>query len=308
MYLRPLSQQTKPYKVLIEMFLSPGDSLVLSQSIRSLHLQYPGEYLTDVAVHKRELFDHNPDITRLAAGSSFVVRMQNQFHLANERPIHFAQTHADWLGQMLGIPLTIQIPTPVVYVPDRERTWTPPWPSPFVLISSGGKEDMPVKAMGTYLAQQVAGHLTAKGFTVVQVGLREHSHRPLKGVVDMIGRTSIRDLVKLAYHSAGGVGGVTLLQHVYAALGKPYVCVNSREPRWFVNYPKQEMISPIGSLPCCSEGACWRNGLTPESLNPCALPVIQPDGETVPRCVQIMGDTRAVEVAIDRLFCSSPTN
>ena len=37
-----------PKNLLFKNFLSPGDILMLTAAVRDLHLQYPGDFITDV--------------------------------------------------------------------------------------------------------------------------------------------------------------------------------------------------------------------------------------------------------------------
>ena len=55
----------------------------------------------------------------------------------------------------------------------------------------------------------------------VQVGEKGHYHPPLKGVLDMRGKTTLRDLIRLMYHADGVVCPVTLHMHLAAAVPLP---------------------------------------------------------------------------------------
>ena len=55
----------------------------------------------------------------------------------------------------------------------------------------------------------------------VQVGQNGHHHPKLKGVIDLRGRTSLRELVRLVYHAQGVVCSVTALMHLAAAVKVP---------------------------------------------------------------------------------------
>ena len=122
-------------------------------------------------------------------------------------------------------------------------------------------------------------------------------------IVDMLGKTDQRQLIQLAYHSVGGIGPTTFLQHIYAAFEKPYVCVlGGREPVSWVQYPAQTTLHSIGSLDCCSTRACWKSRTVKlddgknDSL--CSQPVLA-DGVYSPRCMSII-KPEEVAYAIER--------
>ena len=57
----------------------------------------------------------------------------------------------------------------------------------------------------------------------MQVGAKEHDHPKLDGAIDLRNKTDHRQLIRLAWHSCGGLGPVTYLQHLCAAWEKRFV-------------------------------------------------------------------------------------
>ncbi|RPJ72406.1 MAG: ADP-heptose--LPS heptosyltransferase, partial [Acidobacteria bacterium] len=106
----------------------------------------------------------------------------------------------------------------------------------------------------------------------VQVGEAGHHHPPLRGAVDLRGRTDLRQLVRLVYHSEGVLSPVSLLMHLAAAVetpaGRPrnrpcVVVAGGREPPHFTAYPHHQFIHTVGALPCCANGGCWKSRTVP---------------------------------------------
>jgi len=98
----------------------------------------------------------------------------------------------------------------------------------------------------------------------VQVGLDSDLHKPLRGTVNLIGKTSIRALLRLVYHCQGVVSGVSFLMHAAAAFEKPSVVVaGGREPRLWNSYPCSTLLANVGSLDCCATGGCWKSRVVP---------------------------------------------
>jgi hypothetical protein len=106
----------------------------------------------------------------------------------------------------------------------------------------------------------------------VQVGEEKHWHPPLKGVLDLRGKTQLRQLVRLVYHSQGVLCPVTLLMHLAAAVevkgGRPknracVVVAGGREPAQWEAYPHHQFIHMNGALFCCDNGGCWKSRTVP---------------------------------------------
>jgi hypothetical protein len=103
----------------------------------------------------------------------------------------------------------------------------------------------------------------------------------LKNVINFVGKTDARQLVRLAWHAQGGLGPITFLQHLCAAFEKPYVAlVGGREPVGWVQYPLQTTLHTLGKLPCCRAKACWRSRVVvlgdgaEQDRSLCELPVL----------------------------------
>ena len=101
----------------------------------------------------------------------------------------------------------------------------------------------------------------------VQVGEAGHHHPALRGVLDLRGKTTLRQLVRLVHHAQGVLGPVTLLMHLAAAVevgpgmprNRPYVVVaGGREPAQWEAYPHHQYIHMNGALRCCDHGGCWK--------------------------------------------------
>ena len=88
---------------------------------------------------------------------------------------------------------------------------------PFWIITSGGKYDFTNKWWDPTRYQEVVDHFKGK-ILFVQVGKLDHHHPPLEGVLNLLGKTSLRELVRLVYHSQGVLCPVTLLMHLAAAV------------------------------------------------------------------------------------------
>lgn len=130
--------------------------------------------------------------------------------------------------------------------------------------------------------------------TFVQVGLPKDNRIRLHGdnVIDMIGRTKVRELFCLVYQAAGCISLISSLMHVAAAFGKPCVVLaGAREPTTFEAYPNHRYLHRVGCLRCAAQQACWHN-----SIGACEDVI---DG--VARCMHMI-DTSEVTAAVESYY------
>jgi ADP-heptose:LPS heptosyltransferase len=142
---------------------------------------------------------------------------------------------------------------------------------PFWIIVGGGKYDFTIKWWHFRRWQAVVDHFQGK-ILFVQVGETDHYHPPLSGVIDLRGKTTLRELVRLVYHAQGVLCPVTLHMHLAAAVeckpggskSRPCVVVaGGREAPHWEAYPTHQFIHTVGALPCCAQGGCWRSRIAP---------------------------------------------
>lgn len=296
-----------PKKLMLFSKLCPGDILTLTAAVESLHSTYPGEFLTDVRTTCREIWNENPHLTQIADDDSEARRIECQYpaiNHSNQRAVCFLSGYTSHLGEKLGRPLSLTTNRPHLYLSDDEKNWvnqirehhTHGRDVPFWVVNAGTKSDYPAKQWPVEFFQEVIDRTQGR-IRWAQIGecSDSHFHPDLRGVFDLRGQTDLRQLIRLVYHARGGLGGVTLLQHLCAAWQKPYVCLlGGREPVTWTTYPLQTTLHTIGSyqLPCCRLGGCWKSRVVPlddgdsknESL--CDRPVVgltRPVGECMTR-------------------------
>jgi ADP-heptose:LPS heptosyltransferase len=273
-------KETAPQKLILENYQSPGDIVMLTAAVRDLHLLYPGRYLTDVRTSSPGLWEQNPFITPLDESDPDVRCIPMNYpliHQSNTLPYHFIHGFIQYLNFQLG---TAIYPTAFkgdIHLSEQEMSWISQVQEitgndkPFWIIVSGGKYDFTCKWWDASRCQQVVDHFLGK-IQFVQVGELVHNHPPLNNVIDLRGKTDMRQLVRLVYHSAGIVCPVTLLMHLAAAVpmnnGSPrlrpcVVIAGGREPVQWEAYPGHQFLHTIGALPCCATGGCWRSRVLP---------------------------------------------
>jgi len=299
----------KARAIILRNHLSPGDVLVMSAAIHSLHKAHPGKFVTAVETTANQLYEHNPDVVSIERarelGGEMIETHYPAIQQCNERGITFMQAYCEFFSSALGVHVPLLTNRPHVYLSSRERTWMDQThevtgrKQRFWIVNAGRKADFTTKHWSTEAYQRVIDALRGR-VVFVQVGAADHYHKPLRNVINLVGKTDIRQLVRLTWHADGVLCGVTLMQHLAAALQKPSVVVmGGREPVLWNSYSRQQLLHTVGSLSCCKSGGCWRSrteklgdgGEQDNSL--CENPII--GEEVTPRCMTLIKPHEVVE-------------
>jgi ADP-heptose:LPS heptosyltransferase/SAM-dependent methyltransferase len=298
-------------RLLLRSFQSPGDIVMLTAAVRDLHRAHPGRFQTDVRTSADELWQHNPHLVKMKEGDQGVEVIDMHYpliHQSNHLPFHFIHAYAQYLGQQLSVPVPVSEFRGDVRLSDEEKALPCPGadlgiPERFWIIVSGGKRDFTAKWWNPASFQQVVDHFQGR-ITFVQTGEQGHWHTPLKGVVNLIGKTKIREFVRLMYHADGVVCPVTFAMHLAAALEtkqgrakhRPCVVVaGGREPSHWEAYTHHQYISTNGMLSCCLDGGCWKSrcqlvgdGDAKDRHDLCTSPVQVSPELRIPQCMDMI--------------------
>ncbi len=267
-------------KVVFTNFQGAGDILMLTAAIRDLHECHPDKFITDVRTSHPELWENNPYLTPLADDDPEVEVIPCHYPLiqhSNERPVHFLQGFTDYIGERLNVRIVPLQFKGDIYLTDTERAHPSPveehfaYSGPYWIVIAGGKLDYTIKWWSRDRFQAIINHFQPE-IRFVQVGAAEHCHSGLEKVFDLRGKTSLRDLIRLVYHSAGVLCPVTFLMHLAAAVEMPgedwparpcVVVAGGREPPHWEAYPTHQFVHTVGALDCCRTGGCWRSRTVP---------------------------------------------
>lgn len=309
-----MSQRTVR-KLILKNFLSPGDTLMLTAAVRDLHLTHPGVFQTDVRTPSPALWEHSPHLTPLQEdeeGVEVIDCLYPLIHQSNQRPYHFIHGFRLFLEEKLGVPIHPHAFKGDIHLTKQEKLWMSQvdeitgklW-TPFWIIVSGGKRDFTAKWWDPERCQAVVDHFKGR-ILFVQCGAGgsdHHVHPPLEGAINLVGKTNLRQMVRLMYHACGVVCPVTMFMHLAAAVetkpgrarNRPCVVVaGGREPSHWEAYPHHTYLHTNGALPCCDNGGCWKSRVIPlhdddkkdESL--CRFPMVTDSGRVLPRCLDMI--------------------
>jgi len=296
-------------RVIFENRQCPGDQTMLTATVRDLDVAHPRQFQIDVRTSCPAIWENNPRITRLSEAERGVEVIPMHYplvHESNQRPFHFVHGFTQFAEKQLGVAIPVTQFHGEIFLTDEER-WSPlpghDLPDRFWIVVAGGKYDFTAKWWNPANYQKVVDHYRNK-IAFVQCGEAGHWHPPLEGVINLVGKTSLREFIRLMHHAEGVVCPVTFAMHLAPAVetraGRPKVrpCVviaGGREPPHWEAYPQHQYISTVGALSCCLEGGCWKSrcqkvgdGDEKDRRNLCEQPVqITPD-LWIPRCLEMI--------------------
>lgn len=305
-----------PEQLYIRNTLSPGDYIVLSAAVRDLHKNYPGRFQTMVEVPQPAIYANNPYVTHfgMRPGIRSITASYHKglwsVHKSNQQPAHFLWGFIGDLNLELKLNIKLTDFRPDLYLTEEEKK-TPLVPKPYWVFASGGKTDFTAKWWDPTWWQTVVDRMK-EWVTMVQVGGGSHQHPPVKGVYDLVNKTSFRDLMRLIYHAEGVLCIVTCFMHIAAAFNKPCVVVAGGREGWQWeayddanrlnnmrlgnaswspppndNFIPHKFLHTIGQLDCCKSGGCWCSKVAPGGGKSCSKTTSQ-HGRLLPRCMQMI--------------------
>jgi len=300
---------------------------MLTAAVRDLHVSHPGKYQTDVDTPFPQLWENNPYITKLSrdAPDVTVIRMNYPIiHESNEGPYHFIHGFRVYLQEVLGVRIK---PTKFwgdLHFTGDELRWISMvhqhftgWDTPFWLICTGGKLDYTAKWWIPEYAQEVVDHFRDKiQFVQFGGGGKNDCHPPLRGVINLVGRTGLRMFIRLRYHASGVICPVTFAMHLAAAVpqkpGHPkkkacVVTAGGREPSNFTAYTNHVYLHANGQMPCCDNGGCWKSRISPlndgdEKDKSACIFTVPFNGRLVQRCMRDLVTSKDVIRAVERYY------
>jgi len=275
-------------------------------AIHSICEQYPNQYQFSVQSCCSDIFHFHPNVTRLMQKPDRIIEMHYPtIHKCSQWDVRYLSGYVEYLGEQLNLKLRTSCNRPHIYFSQDELSRAKQVTGEYAVICSSFKDDYQTKNWGFDNWQAVVDWvIKEKGIKVVQVGEQHHNCKLLKGAVNLIGRTNIRQLFLLAKYAKFGLGHESFLHHVFAAVndGTPFVCVSSGwNPSKWASYPGPETyITKQGSLTCCKAKGCFKARFAPRNKDDksvCERPT-KVGLETVGECMKMVSVdevTRAIQ-------------
>jgi len=255
-------------KIILKQDQSPGDILTMTRAVVDLKQSHT-DFEIDVKTPCPEIWENCPYLTPLKESESEVFNIRydgiNRSGWSGE---HFTDAFREDIEKKLDIKIKKTGIKPDIWLSDREKGWINQieqdfgWHGGFWLLNAGYKPDNELKF---YHRWQEFVDLFNEHFggavRIAQIGHKDHGHAGLKGVYDLLGKTDLRQLIRLAYWSHGTIGPISLQVVLAAAFEKPHVVVAGGKEgvRWHV-YNNGRYLHTNGALKCCSWDGCWKGG------------------------------------------------
>lgn len=282
-----------------------GDEVVYTGVVRELKRETGWNFR--IKTSRPELWKYHDGIVGIDASGDedcFIEKHHcPSYYMANQTPSHYLEQYLGNMRSVLGLTGPYRISRFAGEVnPSPEEMLTPPFDLPprYWIIAAGWKPGVPAKAWPTACYQQVVDELRGR-ISFVQSGVRTNWHPPLRGVCNVMGMTSIRQLIHLVYHAEGIVCPITSIMHMAAAVPaspksgfslRPCVVIaGGREAPQYIAYPMHRVLSMVGQLECCAKGGCGKSRF---GEGQCPHPV-RFSGNEVPKCMTLIKPADVVQ-------------
>jgi ADP-heptose:LPS heptosyltransferase len=286
-----------PRKVILSQSQSPGDVLTFTGAVRDLKLSHP-DMLIDVRSPCPEIFENNPHITQLDGKDPEVEFFEIGYPTINEsgwRNHHFSDAFRMEIEAKLGVKIEKTSSLPDLHISEVEKRWTNQvamsfqYPGKFWLLNAGSKVDCELKQYPPEGYQKVVDLLRDK-IQFVQIGHKDHIHPKLEGVYSLVGKTDLRQLIRLMWWAEGTLGPISFQMVLAAAFQKPAVVIaGGKESVHWQAFLNHRFLYTNGALKCCPWDGCWK-GMYKECTNRVA---------GIPRCYALIRPedvARAIEI------------
>ena len=309
---------TQPRQILLIHQRAPGDTVVMTALVRDIAAAYPGKFRIAVQTNAQELWKHNPHIVPAPPKPVGWEHIQLDYGAGitdqKYEPVHFlSYFHRDF-ERKAKVRVPVGLPYPDLHLgPDEQQ---PLIQGRYWVLLAGGKRDFTTKIWEAEKFQAVVRDLRLLGLRVVQVGGR-HAHHiqpALTDVLDWVGKTSLREMMRIIRHADGVICPITCAMHMAAAFQRPCVTLaGGREAWWWEAYVRQNKGLPhadqlavphkylhtIGLLGCCETHGCWRNKVVKinNDKSLCFQPVYKVR-QTVPKCLDLITASHVVEAVM----------
>ena len=290
----------KKRKVILKQAQSPGDILVFTKSLADLKESYQS-WEIDVRSPAGEIWQNNPRLTPLKEDDPEVEVFNIGYPEINDsgwNGLHFSDAFRHDLEKQLGVPIKKTGIRPELWISDEEKSWWNQvhcefgWDGPFWLFNAGRKQDNELKQY--HRPQEVVDLFNEKfqgKVKIVTIGHKDHIHPQLNGVLNLVGKTDLRQLIRLGYWSDGTVGPISFQFVMAAAFEKPAVCIaGGKEGSRWQGYNWIRFLDNVGCCPKAIADGCWLGG----AKGTCPY-LVEANGQKVPNCFEMIKPSHIVD-------------
>lgn len=283
----------QPRKFILQFRRAPGDALMLTALVRDLKLTYGESIELHVQTRYPDIWRHNPYIASFDAHQYprevTIMNFDRGRNSVDRKALTLSQRGAnkhyltffhDEFSRRANLPVDVLFSKPDLHLNEEEKS-SPLVEGRYWVVVPGFKSDMTTKAYRSDWWQEAINKLCRQGLSFVQEGATkpDHYNPILNNTLNLVNKTSIRDLIRNIYHAEGVICGVSLPMHIAGALEKPCVVImGGREEPSYERYsgqfgPKAKpvamphtILDTINRLPCCQGRGCWLRRVVPLRL------------------------------------------
>ncbi len=287
-----------------------GDTLITTAFARDFKAQYPDAQLKVVGTASDEIFANNDDVYKGETDDSWETLEINYKECIDNAWLtgKGKYIHAPYFAfcKLTCIPVKIWTEHPIIHLSQEEKK-RPLGDLRYGVIAAGSKTDMPAKQWPFDYWQELVDATDDTKW--VQVGGNDNIHvnPKLNNVIDMVGKTTLRQLFTYIYQCDQFVGHISMPMLVAMTFNLPGVVIcGGREPAWlydkYKEYTRLEFLSSIGrGLDCCKRTGCSVRGVKqphnetePAKGYYCSLPVGAGD-KIGPKCMYDIQPIHVIE-------------
>jgi len=304
-------------KIILRNGQSPGDGVMLAYAVQSLKNAYAGAFKVDVRTPYNELFEamyESKTLTHFAPkdGAEVIDMNYETIHRSNQSLYFYLDAMRNDLSIKLNLPIPPCEHSGFIKLRGEEKVWYSAvreelgYDVPYWVISAGYKSDYTAKQWSFAEYQKVVDMFPDTVFVQVGAEHRDHTHAKLSGdnVINLVGKTDLRQLIRLIYHSYGIISTCSMAMLLgYAVEVKPVfgrksraniAITGGREPNHWHQGPNCQYLHTCGMLDCCDFGGCWKSRVIPlgdgddKDKDTCLHPVELPSGQVIARCMDMI--------------------
>jgi ADP-heptose:LPS heptosyltransferase len=276
-----------------------GDTVSVSALVRDLYEAFPGVGISVAGTSAEEVFRYDYRVKWKLPPDRIFVPLSHKPTLDrsySDPAARYIYACHDSFEAATGVRVPRGEPKPSLFLgADEERE---PDGEPYRVVASGVKADLPIKLWPREYFARVVRDVGGRWVQVggVMSGRLQHHQVAIPGAENLIGKTTIRQLMRLVAHADAVLCHVSLPMLLAAAFGvRCVVPAGGRENPSLYEGLGVDFLDTMRRLPCSVRGGCGVCAAVPahaESAFPnnwlCKDPVETISGEWVGRCMTLV--------------------
>lgn len=224
-----------------------GDHVICTGAVHNICCEYQDVLFARTDMHPC-VWDNNPHVVEPLPDDRVIQLPQVEYGPYTDEQVAKHGTVVEGftktLSRYLGLPLSrVAVNHPVLYLSDQEIEQSRKWAGKWVLNANCQTCSM---SKGYPHWQAVVDRLTSHGIQFVQIGGNEARDvsPTIRGVEDMRGKTTFRELIVMVYGADGVLSPPSGVSNIAGAFSRKQVIVNaSREPDAMLAYDNAVHVS-----------------------------------------------------------------